>query len=303
MFDSITFYNHFHNGDIHVSRSFIDYIANNCNYKINISHNNHPEVYKNDKISFNNSISKISSLKLPPKIIDNTLYVNTWYAAQDHKFMNRHGITFDTLFDLFNEFTEEHLNFSLPNNPKILFPSINYNLYNTSNIDNFCSSTESKIVLVCNGHALSGQAENFDLNELTFNLASKYHGVIFILTNKIGTLFKRENIFYSEDIINKGYCDLNENAYLSEKSCLIVGRASGVQSFAITRNNLFDRVDAPTFISFSSLGYKPDCFWLGNKFSNIVSYQSKMIESQITDPILAQNLVEKCLLEKINGKL
>lgn len=301
MFKYINFYNHFHNGDIHVSRGFIDYIIKNCKYPIFISHKNNPEVYKNLNLSFNNDISLISSLNLPPKIINDTLFVNTWYAAQNYKFMNRHGITFDTLYDLFNEFTESYLNFSLPNDPQILFPSINYSLYpHISNIDNFCNSTESKIVLVCNGPAMSGQAENFDLNKITLNLASKYHGVIFILTNKFGELVYKDNIFYSEDIIKKGYCDLNENAYLSEKSCLIIGRASGVQSFSLTRNNLFHREQAPTFISFSNLGYKPNNFWLGNKFENKIFFKSKMIESSITECSSAEQLIEKYLLEKIN---
>lgn len=295
MFKSITFYNHFHNGDIHVSRGFVDYIAEKCNYPIFYAHKNSSEAYKNKKVNF--IPLTIESTSTPPKIINDSLCINTWYASENYKFMKKNGLTFDTLYELFEEVCKNYLSIQMPENADELFPSIDYDLYpHTNNIKRFIEN--KKIVLICNGKALSGQSEYFDMNKIALSLANKYHGITFILTNKVDPIVKRENLYYSEDIIKKDSCDLNENAYISEHSMLIVGRSSGVFTFAMTRENLFKR--SPTILSFSNLNYSEgNNFWIGNKFKNKIKYSAKIIEHPIMNPFNAEEKIEQALKDEI----
>lgn len=71
--------------------------------------------------------------------------------------MKKNGLTFDTLYELFEEVCKNYLSIQMPENADELFPSIDYDLYpHTNNIKRFIEN--KKIVLICNGKALSGQA-------------------------------------------------------------------------------------------------------------------------------------------------
>ncbi len=298
-FNSIVFYNFFNNGDIHLSRGFVKYIINKLSlilpdlkffYAHKKDHNLLSDII-NLKID-SNLLNDISDYKAGSFIKNNILYINTWYGSENYKFMNSHALSFDTLYLLFNDTCERYFNFSLPDsNLENLFPDIDFSFYNINSIKEFINKYHEPRVLVANGLAQSGQSINFDLTSAINKLAYKYHGVTFILTNKDNTnITLRENIIYSKDIIKNNDCsDLNENAYLGLNCKLTIGRASGVHSFCLNKENLFNKNNI--LISFSDLNYNGQ-FWLHDKFKDKIKYSSNVINYNINNSEKAQEIID-----------
>jgi hypothetical protein len=276
----LIFYNHFHNGDIHVSRSFIRFLI---------------EKLKSEKIEFfyfhrnsPNLLLDIPELKIgsnlencdPAKTFvsnGNSIYLNTWYNSGQGKYMSSHGITFDTLYDLFDDFSTQILSCSLSDlnsDPKSFFPKIDFSFFSNFKIPNM----ENKKILFSNGSTLSGQADNFNFSPIINHLVQKYPNVSFFCTEKKSDLQTTRNLFYTTDVIRSSNSDLNEIGYLSTFCDLIVGRASGPWTFAFNFNNIFQR--SAKMISFSNLTPKyENKFWLGDKFANQISYSSQILIS------------------------
>ena len=301
--EKIIFYNHFHNGDIHLSRNFVKFIINqvkfiNKNIQFFYYHPNHP--YLLDDIKGLSHIGFVDKDQWQDYGIDgNVIYINTWYAIKHFEYMNKYGMTFDCLYSVFDQVCKNIFEFSLPQNIESLFPSIDYSKFEIDKAKQFVDSATHPLVLICNGQALSGQATNFSLGNSILSLANKYHGISFILTNK-EDLPEKGNIFYSSDIIGKNSCDLNENSYLSTYCDLIVVRSSGVHTFALVQENLFKR--SIPIISFSNLSYPQGSFWLGELFKDKVIYKSNIVNYDIGDAEIASKIIELYLLEICNGK-
>lgn len=286
-FKSIVFYNFFHKGDQALGRSFIKYIINRLlgsKLKFYLSHKQDSELLKDipDLIFDSNLIKNVPGIHAEPFILDESLYVHTWYASRNYKYMNTHGISFDTLYNLFDDMCRTYFNFTLDEtDPKNLFPSIDFNYFQIEHAQKFIQNKSGPLILVCNGNAESGQAVNFDMSFMIEKLAEQYHGITFVLTNRVGRIISKPNVIYSSDIIQKNGCDLNENAYLGSHAEIIIGRSSGVQTFCLTKENLFDRNCC--FISFSNLGYHTGNFWLHDKFKDKIKYNSEWLEYNLYD--------------------
>jgi|SRR5579859_1136016 len=302
----VTWINYYHNGDIHVSRSFIRQIIHNIN-KVNptiqfaYGHRNNPKLLSDiSNLGFDSTaLSIVNNDHIGLYKINDTTYINTWYAQQHHKYMNRYGITFDCLYDIFDDVCKTHFGFALSEiepNPVKWFPTIDFSKFEISAAKQRLDLCKEPLVLVCNGPALSGQAENFSMLPAVCNLAKKYQGIVFVLTNHEPNFNPSQygNIFYSSDIIKKNGFDLNENAFISTYCDLIVGRASGAYTFSFIQDNLFAK--PKTFLCFSNLiPPKENTFWLSEKFRDQVQYTSKIIVSDVKSSNIAEQMIERNL--------
>jgi len=292
MINKITFFNHFHNGDLHVSRTFVSEIINKLNISGSYSHNKN-EYLLNDLNLTKDSIINIHE-KIGAKNKLDSLFLNTWYGAYDQKYQNAYGITFDTLYSIFDfhlssnfgiKLTDIHLDASK------FFPKIDFSKFKIQNIDDYFNKVSFKYkILICNGEALSGQAVNFPLAQVINYLSEKYTDILFIYTNADKNIVNKSNAVSSSSIINYSLpTDLNETAYISTKCNIIVGRASGAYTFSMIQDNMFER-DC-TLISFSNLNNNK--FWLGNDFTNILNYSAKVKNYNIDNPNEAQRILEE----------
>lgn len=281
-FDKVIFYNAFHNGDIHLSRTLVDRIIKTFpNFKYYYSHKNNKDLLLDvnnlESISFlpnlNNKNYKMFFIN------DNVLYFNTWYAAGNNKFFNNYGISFDSLYYVFDFNLKGSFGKSLndiEDNVENLFPKINFNKFKTTNVDNYLKNySDVKKVFISNGDVLSGQAVNFNYSSIINTLVSNHKDVLFIASNNHKDLLLGENLALSENIIDKKDFDLNENAYLSTKCDLIFGRSSGTYTFAMNQDNMFD--SNKTMISFSNIGSDDNKYWLSDSMRDKVHYKAKVL--------------------------
>lgn len=230
---NINFYNNYHNGDIHFSRGLIKLIKLNfINSKYNFLHKNKKGLLK-DLLFINEiDLNEYCVSNDGVKIINNNIYINTWYGQNNFKFYNLGGgSTFETVkfiaedvlkkLNLNNEFDEE-----------ILYPSIDFDKIILPKIEDKFS------ILICNGNSLSGQSNNINLNILIDTISRLYPDINFYVTTKTDII--KKNIIYTSDITNCSP-DLLEISYISKKCSIIIGRGSGPYSFSIILDNIKDK--------------------------------------------------------------
>jgi hypothetical protein len=304
MYNQIVFYNHFHNGDIHVSREFVRKLSQVFRQKfpgvsISYCHRNNAGLLADiDGLVYNSHYLNWHEHE-GVFVRGDTMFINTWYAQRRFHYMNRYGITFDCLYAIFDDICKTHFGFSLSEiepDPNKWFPSIDFSKFEIAAAKERLDACREPLVLVCNGAALSGQAENFSMLPAICSLAKKYHGIVFVLTNNEPNFDPSQysNIFYSTDIIKKSGFDLNENAFISTYCKTIIGRASGAQTFSIIQENLFQQ--PKTFICFSNLTpSKENAFWLSEMFKDKVQYTSKIIVSNEHRSDAVESLIERNL--------
>ena len=258
----IYFYNTFHNGDIHYSRTFVRDIMNklgkNDYYYL---HNNNPQLLKDfPSLKHDKSFSTFDDWKLVSKypisykeqIIksDDDLFINTWVGQRSwitNKGLNRnrdnrycslysHYELYEDIFDTLS-IPIEKINFYLP--------KIDFDYIEKENIDKFISKSKFKSkVLLVNNFPRTIRID-IDIAQSVNVLSSKFPDVLFILTEK--TPLNKENIEYTENIIKLDF-DLNEISYLSKFCDIIVGRPSGPYVFCMINDNF---VKDKTFITIS----------------------------------------------------
>lgn len=251
MIENLVFYNHWQNGDIHVSREFVKLIVKSikANNYLYLTHKS-PELLKD--------IPEIKVENIGIEYLDNdspfmwnlhtrTLCLNTWYGVSPN-FKNTASCTIDTLFALFSSHVKKTLNVTLnPTKIKEFVPSVNYDYFDISSIDDYVENNLRKKVLVCNGAVVSKQAKNFSFNNMITKIASEFQNVDFIMTEKFHC--SADNIKFTDSIIQKSGNDLNEISYLSTFCDLVVGRSSGPYIYAMVKENLFN--SNKTFLCFS----------------------------------------------------
>ena len=122
-----------------------------------------------------------------------------------------------------------------------VFPTIDYEKFEIGLVKKWIKNNSGrKMVLIDNGKVLSNQSVNFSFANIITALSIKHKDKLFILCHRENKMFP-DNVFYTDDIIGKNGCDLNEISYLSGFCEVIVGRASGAFTFRLTRENLFER--------------------------------------------------------------
>ncbi len=263
--NKIIFFNSFHNGDIHLGRSFVSDIVNKIkNVEYYYEHHNSSKLLKDlSNITFKKSTLFPYGIGINEAILknDGDIYINTWIGQNNmHYVTNYGGCTFDAYYNLFSDiykFLEiEHMyeekNFYLP--------KINYKYYeNIDGIRNIMNIHKNNILIV-NQDVHSGQVQNFNFDPIIYLLSQKYKNINFFVTKKTDYLISlnKKNIFFTTDIININENDMNENSFLSTYCDIIVGRSSGVYCYCQTEENYLN--DKKIFICFDNT--ITNAFWV-----------------------------------------
>lgn len=289
----VVFFNAFANGDLHVSRGFVRHIMK---ARPDLSY-----AYMHYRCPY--ILRDIPGLKWLPLDLpercserdtstyceDDTLYINTWYMADGNRFGKRYGYaSFDVLYDLFDE-AFGLLGVSLTGvAPLRLFPEIDYTRLGIADKRNGMADVHHRlriaregyrrVALISSGDVTSGQAENFDLVAAVYNVSTKHKDTLFILTS-MDWRPSHGNIIRSSGIVQNppGICDLNEVSWLSTQADVIVGRASGPFTFAMTQTNLFER--DVKWLCFVKSGVLGEPLWLADSFRQHIKYRSEIEQS------------------------
>lgn len=263
---SVIFFNSYHNGDIHLSRTFVKSIINKFpEYNYLYSHKNGKEILKDiDNLSYVNYDNYLEDKNYHTVFERHgDLYINTWYGVDSMNYLNKYGLTYDCLYHVFNNALNIGFNISLENinkDPFYFFPEIDYNKLDISFINKI--NLNNKYVLLCNGQSKSGQSVNFDFSSIAKYFIDKNYYVI-VTNDKLK--FNDSKILYSREIINKKESDINETSYLGMFCDYIIGRSSGVQTFCINKN-IFNR--DIKYISFSNIKFNSGIYWIGDLYKN-----------------------------------
>ena len=239
----IVFYNHFHNGDIFVSRSLVNYVIKNIKAdSYEYRHKNSFSLLKDLPLTQSDNMENLD-MYAGWELKNETLYCNTWVNAYQERHKGR--ISIASFYDIFQTGLKETLNYNLDINPLELLPIVDYTFYPIKNL--FVGNT----CLISNNDTLSGQCDNFSMDEFVRKIVHKKPEYIFLLTNHMGKDIKRDNIIYVDSLIGRDTDNLNEISYLSLLCDVIIGRHSGPYTFALTKMNLLN--PSKTFISFANL--------------------------------------------------
>ena len=259
--NKIVFFNHYHRGDLHISKEFVKEVMKKLpNVEFEYWHNN-PEIILKE-IGIGSSAQKTPVLCDSKKALlktSDTLYVNTWVGCMWDIFCKHGGINMYTLYDQWeilykgiNKFFESDL--KLNSKKEHYLPRIDFEYLNSkakTNIDNWIkSNSNKKKVLLCNNTPASGQSFAFDIEKELLEVIESNPNTAFLLTN-FTTKRSLKNLFFTSNIINTDQDpDLFEISYLSEQCDVIIGKNSGPYVFCETYNNYMDK--DKTFVSFNT---------------------------------------------------
>tara|TARA_R110000824_G_C15193484_1_gene674982 strand:+ start:1246 stop:2151 length:906 start_codon:yes stop_codon:yes gene_type:complete len=254
----IIFYNHYHRGDIHFSRSFVDHTVRSLretrgDIEFLYMHQNSPDTVSdianvtevaNQQILWPNKVQIVSGVQEDGELL---LGINTWVGSSDD-FRKDCGCCFTGNLKLWqiiwNTIDNDHgLKVAPPLNTDDLLPKIDYDHYHhCSFVDDHLRATDSKYnkrIFVSNGPVLSSQAVNFDFDPIIMKIAEDHPECAFYMTDN--SSLEGPNIYSTRELINKDGCDLNENSYLSRSCDVLVGRASGPFAFSCCHDNFMDK--------------------------------------------------------------
>ncbi len=308
----VVFFNHHHNGDIHVARGFIREIMKKMpNISFSFTHKNSRNLLVDiPNLKYDaNSINSIKDEQISLFNKGDTYYFNTWYCQSQYKYYKMYGLTLDALYAAFDNNCKNLWGWSLKdisNDPSIFIPTIDHSKFQIENAKSLLENHSEKKIFISNGKVLSGQAAPFEFTSMIVNIANQHTDKIFILSNKendsrfpISPIDDRgipNNIVYSSNIIKKEGCDLNENAFLTEHCDLIVGKASGALTFSLTQRNLLERnVKLLNIVTLQSVVPKQNKFWLDNLLSDKINYSANTITSTEQNIDKIKRLIEENL--------
>lgn len=274
---TLRFYNHYHNGDIHVSREFVkDIIQKIKPEKTYYHHTNKKGLLADVDIEQRPSMDDFNR-HIPFLLTKDEVHINTWYNSEPEIYQTNGGATLKTLYEKFKKIYEQ-LNINIEPY-EFYIPSIDFSKFFISNVDSWFATTKFlKFVFISNGNTLSGQSVNFDFDPLIQILSRRFPEVCFIVSNP--TFVKGENITLSEDIIKKNKCDLNENGYITTFCDIIIGRNSGAATFSLLKESIFGEkrqqffcitLDNPYFIEQSLYTGHKSFTWLKEPDVEVVS--------------------------------
>lgn len=304
--NKVTFFNHFHNGDLHISREFVRKVIDKVhtidrNITFTYAHVNDPNLLSDiPGLGYENlnslGLNQFENLTTR----GDTVFFNTWYAQQNYRYMNVHGMTLDCLYEAFNDSCKALWNFGmedLSHDPSVFIPTIDYSKFYIQEAQNWLNQNPQKKIFVSNGAAMSGQATNFPMAPLISDLAQIHQDKLFILSNQEGQTFLPPNVIYSKDIIKKpAGSDLNENGFLTNYCDVIVGRASGAFTYAWTQYNMLQR--PAKFVCFCGPGVvirPPNQFWLSTLLNNKIHYSAEYTVSDTTDGNTVKKVIESVM--------
>lgn len=254
---SIAFFNHFHNGDIFLSKPYVKYVMDTLpQYNYYYLHKNNNKIIADLKI---NQID-LNSLQINEKtkffVENNTLYINThigcYFPEIDDAECN--WITTHKVYEIIYKTISNILNTDLfiKNIDDYVYET-NYKIYDVPlNLDLDYENT----IIISNGPVMSGQSNIHSFDNVVHYLVHKYPNKKFILTHR--TEINTSNILYTSDLIKTTGSDLNEISYIADQYCkYIIGRQSGPFIFMNT-NSILNNPNKKIF----SLRYNRNCDFL-----------------------------------------
>lgn len=280
--NSINLYNHWHYGDIFLSRMIVRSLSEHFNI---VFHHNLKDGLFDDMTNIKESIGIPKNYLIQSTDLSNFI-VNTW-IGQRNMFYLKSNFLEGCSFNNYIKLIKDVLNYyDIPlRDPDFYLPRINYEkLKNFSDIkNNFINLTNKfdKTVLISNGDVLSKQSYNFDFSPIIYYLSLKYPNYLFLTTKK--NEINNHNIYYTSDLTNK-IPDLLYISFFSTMSEVCIGRASGPYTFFMTYDNIMN--SNKTIISFNNK--KPEGYFYDDiKFNFIWSndYSSENIIKTINSAL------------------
>lgn len=239
MKDTINLYNHWHYGDIFLSRMLIKGLSKK--FKINFYHNLKPGLFK-DLDDVKEIIGVPKNFSLHNSNLENNI-VNTWIGQNNMSYINTldsQGCSFKNYMKLIRDV----LNFYKIEikDEEYYLPEIFYEkLPNISKIkSNFINIKQNfnKCILISNGDVLSRQSINFDFKPIIEKLSYDFPNYLFLITKDI--IHNKKNIFYTGNLTNI-LPDLLYISYFSTLSEVLIGRASSPYTYFVTKENLTNK--------------------------------------------------------------
>ena len=282
---NIVFFNQYHNGDCFVGKGWVRNIMQQIpEAKFYYAHKNWPTIVKDlgcehlhvDELGAVNNMTRLAN------DAEGHLYLNTWCGAfqgevfgfgEHSNYIRQHRI-----YELYCGMLTKQLGrpITQSTNPHDYLPFQDFGVHDLTLADAFIASIgDRRLVLMCNGTAMSGQSEMGDMSRVIDALAKEFPDTVFVATNKSRN-HGHENVRYTQDIFNME-SDINQIAYLSRRASLIVGKNSGPFSYCQFKENLEDA--SKTFWNFSSR--LTDCLTAGLEFPSINKFSP-----QTHDPIV-----------------
>lgn len=239
---TLLFYNQFHNGDIFHNRQFIKELSSKISNPIFYAHKNDPILLSDVNVKYC-EVPNVSEFTKFSEDSEN-LYINTWIGCYFSSIPQYNGeCSLRMFYEMYKEIYE-YINSKLDLNLEIseinkYFPKIDYSKFFCESIDEFVKNNTQKKILFCNGPCHSGQSlYDGDMASLIEECADANPDKIFIATYKFNT--NKNNIKFTNDLINLDRSDLNEISYLSKFCSLIIGRNSGPYCFCTVEENVMD---------------------------------------------------------------
>lgn len=247
MFKEIVFFNYCGNGDIHVSRSFVNFIINNieCKKYTYRSYRDTLNILKDIEKLTHENIENVKNWNPGWRskwyLDDGIFFINTHYCAFDSLFQK--GTTISTLYNVFSYGLKKNTDLILDNIIKYI-PEINFEKYNLKKIDNFINlnKNKKKVFFVSSNYGI--ESYNFNWSNIVNYLSIKYKDILFILSDYIDLTFEiksRNNVFFSRDISGITNTDLNESAYLANNCDVIIGKGSGLHTFTLNIDTIIKK--------------------------------------------------------------
>jgi len=244
MWNKISFINNWHNGDIHVSRSFVKYIvANTKATYYEYQHTNSPRLLLDiPELCIVQPYTLAKDSKIPYIIDGKDLFINTWYAASPT--FDQHGMHFEALYSLFQLVFDEVFKWDINSlDKRNLLPDIDFAYYAVDAarayfVESSQDSRWRKKVFCSNGPYLSYQGLDFSINNVVRTYAQENPDILFLFTEDVDNTL--DNMITTRSIIGLDDNDLNENAYVAQFCDVLLGQSSGPHTFAHTKVNLMD---------------------------------------------------------------
>ena len=241
MLENLVFYNHWQNGDIHLSRQLVRYVMSIVPAK------NYIYCHKNSA----RLLQDIPNLLIDPtglKYLDNdsqmvfnkhkmTVCLNTWYGTSPI-FSGTESCTLNTLHASFKDMLKKIFGFEMTLPVTDFLPQVDYSHFHLETINQYLKHEDRPKILVSNGPVTSGQADNFSFDSVIDKISDDHPDKVFLVTNNTDRIIEKENVQYTREIIRLNDNDLNENGYLSHFCDVIIGRSSGAYIYSMTRENL-----------------------------------------------------------------
>ena len=109
---------------------------------------------------------------------------------------------------------------------------------NKTKIDDFFSNNKfEKTFLICNGETLSGQAVNFNLQEIMNPMFLKHPNILFLFSEKIKDLSEQNVAFVNDFCENNTIGDIE---YMSKYADILIGRSSGPSHTFFNKENCYE---------------------------------------------------------------